>query len=58
MIKPHQYITMSNEEDKVIIFEKGDLLYIFNFNATKSFTDYPVGTHWGSDHFILFETDE
>lgn len=58
MIKPHQYVSSSHEGDKVIVFEKGDLLYIFNFHSSNSYTDYAVGTHWGSDHFILYETDE
>ena len=58
MIKPHQYVTLANENDKVIAFEKGDLVFIFNFHSTNSYTDYAIGTNWGSDHFILFETDE
>lgn len=58
MISEHQFISASNEGDKVIVFEKGDLLFIFNFHGQNSYTDYAVGTHWGSDHFILYESDE
>lgn len=58
MIKPHQYVTMSDEADKVIVYEKGDLLFIFNFHPTNSYQDYPIGTKWASDHFIVFESDE
>lgn len=58
MIKPHQFVSSSNEEDKVIVYEKGDLLFVFNFNGFKSFENYKVGTLWQSDHFVLFESDE
>ena len=30
-----QYITLTHESDKVIAFERGDLLFIFNFHPTK-----------------------
>lgn len=32
MIKPHQYVSLTNEGDKVIVYEKGDLVFIFNFH--------------------------
>ena len=48
----------ANELDKVLAFVRGDLLFVFNFNSTKSFTDYgvlvPPATTWR--HF--FDTDE
>lgn len=58
MTKSHQYVTLTNEEDKIIVFEKGELVFVFNFNPTKSFEHYLIGTHWGSSHMILFESDE
>ena len=30
----HQYITMTHEGDKLIVFERGDLVFIFNFHPT------------------------
>ena len=56
-LKPHEYVTLTNEEDKIIAFEKGELVYIFNFHPNNSYKDYLVGTHWRSDHMILYETD-
>lgn len=47
----------SDEKNQVIIYEKGELLYIFNFSQT-NFDNYLVGTPWWSDHMILFDTDE
>jgi len=28
-------VTLTHEEDKLIVFERGDLLFIFNFHHTK-----------------------
>lgn len=58
MIKPHQYVSTQDDMAKVIVYEKGDLLFIFNFHPTQSYQDFPIGTFWQSDHFILFESDE
>jgi len=30
----HQYVSLKHEIDKVISFERGELLFIFNFNTT------------------------
>lgn len=54
----HQFLTLSHEEDKLIVFEKGPVMFIFNFHTSKSFEDYRVGTLWGSDHMILLDTDK
>ena len=48
----------ANEPDKVLAFTRGDLLFAFNFNPTKSFADYgvivPPATKWRH----LFDSDE
>jgi len=31
----HQYVTLTHEGDKLIVFEKGDLLFIFNFHPSR-----------------------
>ena len=53
----HQFLTLSHEEDKLIVFEKGPALFIFNFHTNKSFEDYRIGTLWSSDHVIVFDSD-
>ncbi len=40
---PHQWISRSDSADKVIVCERGDLVFVFNFHPTKSYTDYRVG---------------
>ena len=49
---------MSSEEDKVIAYEKGELVYVFNFHPNKSFEDYRIGTYWKTDHFLVLDSDE
>jgi 1,4-alpha-glucan branching enzyme len=44
--------------DKIIVYEKGDLLFMFNFHPEKSYENYQVGTLWKSDHFVIMESDE
>lgn len=58
MTAKHQYVTLLHEKDKIIVFEKGDLLFIFNFHPNQSFEHYRIGTKWASEHIILVDTDE
>ena len=57
-ISQHQYVSLAHEADKIIVFEKGDLLFVFNFHPNQSFENYEIGTKWSSDHFIVYESDE
>ena len=49
---------LANEGDKVLAFIRGDLMFVFNFNAAKSYEGYgiivPPATRWKH----LFDTDE
>ena len=38
-----EYVSLKHEGDKVLVFEKGKSVYIFNFNPTQSFVDYRIG---------------
>ena len=49
---------VANEPDKVLAYVRGDLVFVFNFNPTRSFTDYGVMVPPGSDWEHLFDTDE
>lgn len=54
----HQFVTLAHEEDKLVVFEKGPLVFVFNFHHSKSFEDYKVGTYWNTDHILVFDTDQ
>jgi len=51
------YISLKNESDKVIVFERAGLLWIFNFHPTKSFTDYRVGVEMAGTYRVVLNTD-
>lgn len=43
MVSKHQYISRKSEGDKIIVFERGDLVFVFNFHWNNSYSDYRVG---------------
>ncbi|CDM29026.1 CAZyme family GH13 [Penicillium roqueforti] len=55
---PQAYISLKNESDKVLVFERAGLLWIFNFNSKKSFTDYRVGIQVPGTYRIILDTDD
>lgn len=54
---PQAYISLKNETDKVLVFERAGLLWIFNFHPTNSFTDYRVGVDVPGVYRIIIDTD-
>jgi len=55
---PQAYVSLKNESDKVVVYERAGLLFIFNFHPTKSFTDYRVGVEEGGEYRIVLSSDE
>ncbi|QBG47429.1 1,4-alpha-glucan-branching enzyme [Verrucomicrobia bacterium S94] len=60
LIRDHQVIgsddpifRLINEADKMIAFERKDLLFVLNFNPTQSFTDYSVDASPGIYKLVL-----
>jgi len=52
------YVSLKNETDKVIVYERAGLLFIFNFHPTSSFTDYRVGIEEPGEYHIVLSSDE
>jgi 1,4-alpha-glucan branching enzyme len=42
-----------NRPDQILAFERGEYLFIFNFNPVKSFTDYGIQTSPGKYRIVL-----
>lgn len=42
----------------MIVYERGELIFVFNFHPNNSYADYLIGSNWNSDLMILFESDE
>ncbi|CCH46290.1 1,4-alpha-glucan branching enzyme [Wickerhamomyces ciferrii] len=56
--KKDTYISLKNESDQVLVYEKAGLLFIFNLNPTQSFTDYRVGVETGGVYRIVLNSDD
>ena len=54
---PQAYVSLRNEQDKVIVFERAGLLWIFNFHPSSSFTDYRVGVEAAGTYRIVLNSD-
>ncbi|RDB20124.1 1,4-alpha-glucan-branching enzyme [Hypsizygus marmoreus] len=55
---PQAYVSLKNERDKVIVYERAGLLFIFNFHPTESFTDYRVGVEEPGEYKVVLSSDE
>ncbi|GAA6008035.1 hypothetical protein JCM10207_007005 [Rhodosporidiobolus poonsookiae] len=55
---PQAYVSLKNESDKVVVFERGNLLWLFNFHPTDSFSDYRVGTDWAGEYRVVLSSDD
>jgi Alpha amylase, C-terminal all-beta domain len=55
---PHQYVSRKDEGDKLIVVERGDLVMVFNFHPTNSYTDYRVGCLNPGPYKLVLSSDE
>ncbi|XP_074660495.1 1,4-alpha-glucan-branching enzyme-like [Tubulanus polymorphus] len=55
---PQAYVSMKHEDDKTIVFERADVVFVFNFHPTKSFTDYKIGVEVPGKYKIVLDTDD
>ena len=51
-------LTYIHNDDKVIIFEKGDLVFAFNFSPTNSYEGYLIKTSTSGEFKAILSTDE
>jgi len=54
----HSYVTLTHEGDKVIAFERGSLLFVFNFHPDKSYTDYLIGIEEPGVYNVVLNSDD
>lgn len=55
---PQAYVSLKNNSDKVLVFERNALLFIFNFHPTQSFTDYKVGVDRAGKYRVILNSDD
>jgi len=51
------YVSLKNETDKVIVFERGGVVFIFNFHTSESFADYRIGIDVAGSYKCVLNTD-
>ena len=55
---PHTFISRKDESDKLVVFEKGDLVFVLNFHPYNSYTDYRVGCWKEGQYKVALSSDE
>lgn len=58
LLSQQAYVSLKHEGDKVLVFERNGLLFIFNFNSTQSFPDYKVGVETPGVYQIVLNSDD
>ncbi|XP_027072580.1 1,4-alpha-glucan-branching enzyme 1, chloroplastic/amyloplastic-like isoform X3 [Coffea arabica] len=58
MTSEHQYISRKNEGDRVIVFERGDLVFVFNFHWNNSYSDYRIGCLKPGKYKVVLDSDD
>jgi 1,4-alpha-glucan branching enzyme len=54
---PQAYISLKHEGDKVVVFERAGVVFIFNFHPTASYTDYRIGIQEKGTYRIVLNSD-
>ncbi|PWW74916.1 glycoside hydrolase family 13 protein [Tuber magnatum] len=54
---PQAYISLKHEGDKIIVFERAGLVFVFNFHPTESFADFRIGIEQAGAYRIVLNTD-
>ncbi|XP_041467197.1 1,4-alpha-glucan-branching enzyme-like [Lytechinus variegatus] len=57
LASPQAYVSWKHEDDKVIVFERSRLLFIFNFHCSKSLPDYRVGVDLPGKYKMVLNSD-
>ncbi|AOW02445.1 1,4-alpha-glucan-branching enzyme [Yarrowia lipolytica] len=51
------YVSLKNEDDKVVVYERAGLVFVFNFHPNKSFTDYRIGVDQPGTYTLVLDSD-
>ncbi|XP_020586593.1 1,4-alpha-glucan-branching enzyme 1, chloroplastic/amyloplastic-like isoform X2 [Phalaenopsis equestris] len=58
MISEHQYVSRKDEGEKVVVFERGDLVFVFNFHWSNSYFSYRVGCLKPGKYKVVLDSDD
>jgi 1,4-alpha-glucan branching enzyme len=54
----YEFIRMKHNSDKILVFEKDNLLFVFNWHTVSSYTSYPIYTKHCRNVKVLWSTDD
>lgn len=54
---PQAYVSLKHESDKVLVFERHNLVFVFNFHPTKSYADYKIGVDQPGKYHLVLNSD-
>ncbi|KYQ99941.1 hypothetical protein DLAC_03909 [Tieghemostelium lacteum] len=54
---PQAHISLKHEGDKLIVFERASLIFVFNFHTDKSFSDYRIGSGLAGKFKNILDSD-
>ncbi|KAI5063174.1 hypothetical protein GOP47_0021721 [Adiantum capillus-veneris] len=57
LISSNQFISCTSEDEKVIVFEKGVLVFVFNFHPLNTYEGYKVGCDLPGKYRIALDSD-
>ncbi|KZW04008.1 glycoside hydrolase [Exidia glandulosa HHB12029] len=55
---PPAYVSLKHEGDKVVVFERAGLVFVFNLHPTQSFADYRIGVDVPGKYKVVLSSDE
>ncbi|KAG0488983.1 hypothetical protein HPP92_007794 [Vanilla planifolia] len=58
MVSEHQYISRKDEGDKTIVFERGNLVFVFNFHWSNSYFGYRIGCFKPGKYKVVLNSDD
>lgn len=58
MTSEHQYVSRQDEGDKMVVFERGDLVFVFNFHWSSSYFNYRVGCLKPGKYKVVLSSDD
>lgn len=54
---PHQIVSEADDERKVLVAERGELVFVFNFNTTEDFEGLKVGVGLPGKYRVVLDSD-
>ncbi|KAK4489907.1 hypothetical protein RD792_000555 [Penstemon davidsonii] len=57
LASPKQIVSSTDEDNKVIVFERGDLVFVFNFHPENTYEGYQVGCDLPGKYRVALDSD-